>query len=199
MRVIIMSRPRRVIENNTTYHTYTRCINKENLLQKSLFKDILIIAIEETQKLYEFDLHFFEIMPNHIHLVITTRNKDHTISKIMQRIKSVTARRYNKLVMRCGPFWNERFCSRLVYAFVDLCYYIGYNPVKAGLVDDPSEYEYSSYNCYISFSFKSKLKIIHHEDYLRLADSPKDRVKKFMELQKSYHTKYSKDYLLIKR
>jgi len=130
-----MGRPIRICLPNLTYHTFSRCIDKANLMKKDKIKDLMIKVVKETQNIFDFELNAFEILDNHFHFIIKTKDKAETISKIMQRIKSVFARRYNKLHNRTGPFWNERFGSKIVEGvrdpagyFLNLLWYLGYNP-----------------------------------------------------------------------
>jgi REP element-mobilizing transposase RayT len=148
------------------------------MLKKKYVKEILFVVIEETQKKYKFKLNAFEILDNHIHLIIQTENEHDTISKIMQRIKSVFAKRYNKLMGRTGPFWNDRFGSKIVEQaknvisyFVTLIHYLAHNSVRKGYVKDPRDYEYGSFNCYLKKGFQSKLEVTIHDYFLMLGET----------------------------
>jgi REP element-mobilizing transposase RayT len=173
-----MARARRICAAKLTYHVFTRCIDKKKMLQNIFFKELMITVIEETQKKFDFKLNAFEILDNHIHLIIQTENKHDTISKIMQRIKSVFAKRYNKLMGRTGPFWNDRFGSKIVEQaknvlsyFVQLVHYLANNSVRKGYVTDPRDYKYGSFNCYLKKDYRSKLKVTVHDYFLMLGDT----------------------------
>lgn len=177
----------------STYHVYSRCIDKQNLMKEDRIKDLMIQVVKETQEKYNFELNAFEILDNHFHFLIKVTNSTDTISKILQRIKSVFARRYNKLHDRSGPFWNERFGSSIVekatipflYFFNIICY-MAYNSVKMKLVDDPRNYKYSSINCYLDENYKCQLKITLHKYFLELGRNFNERVEKFLEFEKIY-------------
>jgi putative transposase len=61
------------------------------------------------------------------------------------------------------------------------CYrYIELNPVRAGMVDDPSDYIWSSYRCN-GMGLQSKL-ITPHETYLQLGKTIAERLEHYREL-----------------
>ena len=182
----IMARPLRYVAKNVTYHTFTRCRNLNNYFKNDYYKNLIVIVIKETQDVFNFELNDFKIMPNHLHLVITTRNNEHTISKIMQRIKSVIAKRMNKILGFKGPFWNERFGSKIVYFFPALCSYIANNPVRWGLVKDAKDDKYGTFEIYRKKNPACKLKITFHKHFLQLGNSLSDCFKAQMEIDSFY-------------
>ena len=188
-----MAREKRICQPNLTYHTYSRCIDKANLIKNDKLKDLLVKVIDETQKKFDFELNAFEILDNHFHFIITTTSKGETISKIMQRIKSVFAKRYNKLHGRSGPFWNERFGSKIVEGardpseyLLNLLWYLAHNSYRKGKVNNPREYKYSSIKCYLEENYKSKLKITLHHIFKNLGKNFKERLKIFLDLEIRY-------------
>jgi len=191
-----MPRSLRICKPNLTYHVYSRCIDKANLMKNNKLKDLLIQVLKETQEKYNFDLNSFEILDNHFHFIITTKIKGENISKIMQRIKSVFAKRYNKLHGRTGPFWNERFGTKIVESvgnakqqenyLLNLLWYVAHNSYRKGKVNDPRDYEYGSINSYLNKNFKPKLKITLHKVFKNLGENFDERLKSFLEFEKAY-------------
>ncbi len=85
----------------------------------------------------EYNLICYCIMPNHIHLVFELLNKNRGLSKIMQSIKRISARKSNQILNRAGKFWQDESYDRLVRDDKELYFIIKYvllNPVNAGLV-----------------------------------------------------------------
>jgi len=102
-------------------------------------------VILEAKKKYGYVLHNFCIMPNHIHLLITPA-KNTNLSRIMQWIKTKSAKIWNQKHETSGHLWGERFFSRIIKDIDDFSTvfnYIDRNPVKAGLVNNPQEWRYS--------------------------------------------------------
>lgn len=195
-----MGRPLRENITGATYHVYSRCINKEDLMKSNKIKDLMIQVIKETQEKYEFDLNAFEILDNHFHFLIKIINNTYTISKILQRIKSIFAKRFNKIYNRCGPFWNERFGSSIIeksnypaFYLLYLIWYMAYNSVRKAMVDNPRKYKYSSINCYLSQNYNSQLKVTLHKYFLNLSEIFHNRISAFLD----YEILYLKTHNLI--
>jgi len=85
-------------------------------------------------------------MNNHYHLLIETPNGN--LSKGMRKLNDLYTQRFNQKHQRVGHFLQGRYQSILVdkenYLLM-LCRYIVLNPVRAGMVKDPKDYRWSSY------------------------------------------------------
>lgn len=88
----------------------------------------------------------FCLMPNHYHLVVMT--PDANLSAAIKHLNSVYAQWWNYRHQRCGHVFQGRFKAQIVqqdrYLLV-VCRYVVLNPVRAGLVDHPCEWRWSSY------------------------------------------------------
>jgi len=90
-------------------------------------------------------------MPNHYHLLIRTPLPN--LSNALRYINSLYTRRFNVLSKRDGPLFRGRFKSIIVDSenyLLQLSRYIHLNPVKAGLVTKPHQFQWSSYPFYIN-------------------------------------------------
>ena len=91
------------------------------------------------------------IMPTHVHFILEQVTED-GISEFMRLVLNSYARYFNEKSSRKGPLWESRFENRLVetdeYA-LHLSRYIHLNPVSAGLVAHPEDWEFSSYLEYL--------------------------------------------------
>jgi REP element-mobilizing transposase RayT len=92
-----------------------------------------------------YELHAFVVMPNHVHLLITPNSP---LPKILDLLKSFTARRANALLSRSGKtFWLAESYDQLVrdrLEFESIRRYIEENPVRAMLVRQAEDYPWSS-------------------------------------------------------
>ena len=82
------------------------------------------------------------------------RQKWTSLSEYVKEIKQSFTRVYNKKRGRKGTFWAERFKSVIVEkgeTLINCLAYIDLNPVRAGLVDRPEEYHWSS----LGYRFRS--------------------------------------------
>jgi putative transposase len=108
-----------------------------------------------------FDLHAFCIMSNHVHTVFEPLSKSERRSdlygsdyqsdlqplhKIMQSLKSRTARQANIILKREGAFWQDESYDRVIRdndEYVRTVNYVLENPVKAGLVSQWDEWRWT--------------------------------------------------------
>jgi len=188
-----MPRKIRIIGQGLTHHCFTRCHGKRNLLMGKYGKKYFIESVLMCQEKYDFELVAAEIVANHIHLLIKTKEDRETISLIMQYIKSRIAEKYNKAMQTSGSFWNERFESRIIeesdnpeqYLFW-LLWYIGFNPVRKGLTRDPRNNDIGFINCYLSEDFEAPVKITLHPYFVKLGETFGDCVKKLLYYEDAY-------------
>ncbi len=110
----------------------------------------------ETVSFFGYALAAYVVMPTHLHALVGLTNLQH-LSQVMQSFKSLTARRLRALL--CPEhievfdhngrfvFWKQRFDDLVIWTekqFRTKVEYIHNNPVKAGLVERPVDYPYSS-------------------------------------------------------
>jgi putative DNA methylase len=92
-----------------------------------------------------YELHAFVVMPNHVHILATPRV---TAAKWLGPLKGFTAHEANAILGRAGtPFWQGESYDHLVRSdeeFGRIRRYIESNPVRAGLVETPEEFAWSS-------------------------------------------------------
>ncbi len=94
----------------------------------------------------DYKLICYTIMQNHIHLVFELLPGNKGISKIMQSIKRISARKSNLFLEREGSFWQDESFDRWIRDEKELYFVIWYvllNPVKAGLVNEWHEWEHT--------------------------------------------------------
>ena len=92
-------------------------------------------------------VHAWVFMTNHVHLLVTPQNSE-GVSLMMQSLGRRYVRYFNGRYRRTGTLWEGRFKSGLVDSetyVLRLYRYIELNPVRAGMVEDPGSYYWSSY------------------------------------------------------
>jgi REP element-mobilizing transposase RayT len=94
----------------------------------------------------EYKLICYCIMPNHIHLVFELIEGNRGVSKLMQSVKRISARKCNLILNRKGKFWQDESYDRLVRDDKELYFIIQYvlmNPVNAGLVQNWNDWKFT--------------------------------------------------------
>ena len=94
------------------------------------------------------ELHAYVLMTNHVHLLVTP-STEFGLSHVMQDLGRKYVRYINHTYKRTGTLWEGRFKSSLVDSndYLLTCMrYIELNPVRAGMVDYPGDYNWSSFN-----------------------------------------------------
>ena len=92
-------------------------------------------------------LHAYCLMTNHVHLLLTPGDEK-ACGKLMQRVAQLHSQYMNRRYRRSGTLWDGRFKSCPIEAdrYLFNCHrYIELNPVRAGLVADPLDHEWSSH------------------------------------------------------
>lgn len=92
-------------------------------------------------------IHAYVLMTNHVHLLATAERADGP-ARLMQSIGRRYVQYVNRVYKRSGSLWEGRYKSSVVQAesYLIACMrYIELNPVRAGMVSDPSQYRWSSY------------------------------------------------------
>jgi len=107
--------------------------------------EIVTSSIQRGVALGHYELRAWVIMANHVHVLLRALIAP---SRLLQSLKGFTAREANRILNRTGrKFWQAESYDHWVRDERELeriAAYIESNPVKAGLVDYPHEYRWSS-------------------------------------------------------
>ena len=93
-------------------------------------------------------VHAYCLMTNHVHLLLTPRDAA-GCALLMKHLAQRHSKRINGKLGRTGTLWEGRYYSGLVASdeYAVACYrYIELNPVRAGMVQHPATYGWSSHN-----------------------------------------------------
>lgn len=86
------------------------------------------------------------VMPNHVHVLIETLEGT-PLERIVHGWKGYSARQINDLLGRRGALWRPEYYDRYIRDVEHLersLLYIHGNPVRAGLVEDPQDWQFGS-------------------------------------------------------
>jgi putative transposase len=146
-----MARPLRIEYPGAFYHVTSRGNERKRIFSAKAdyyqFKDYL----KNAQEKYGCRLHCYVLMQNHYHLVIET--PEGNLSQVMQYLNGSYTGFFNHRTGRSGHLFQGRYKAILVEVdsyLLQLSRYIHLNPVRAGIVEKPQDYPYSSYKSFIS-------------------------------------------------
>jgi len=146
-----MPRAPRIWFPGAVYHLVQRGNNQKDIFKEDRDREWLLKTVKETKKEMEFKLYLYSLMDNHYHLIIETPEPN--LSSGMRQINGVYTQAYNRRHNKTGHIFQGRYKALLVdideYA-QELSRYIHLNPVKAGMVEKPHQYKWSSYRDYIN-------------------------------------------------
>ncbi len=131
------------------YHFYNRGNNREHIFSE---RENYLFFLRQLRKylLPSAEVTAYCLMPNHYHLILLL--KESNISHQMQLFSISYTKAFNKRYSRTGSLFEGAFKSKHIDKdsyLLHLSRYIHLNPVRAGLVRKPEDWEYSSYQDYI--------------------------------------------------
>jgi len=108
---------------------------------------VLWSTLRDAALRFQCAVHAYVLMPSHFHLLLTPASGD-GIGKLMQYVGRYYVQHANQRYGRTGTLWDGRYRATLIDpdAFLlPVCRYVEMNPVRAGLVEMPSAYDWSSH------------------------------------------------------
>ena len=144
-----MARQLRIEYPGAFYHITSRGNERKPVFKSKRDRGKFLEYLESASERYGAVIHVYCLMDNHYHLLIET--PDGNLSKIMQHINGAYTTYFNVKRQRSGHLFQGRYKSILVQAdeyAKELSRYIHLNPLRAGMVEKPEEYEWSSYKFY---------------------------------------------------
>jgi len=148
---------------------------------ESDYRVYLDILGEQSRK-HGCAVHAYVLMTNHVHLLVTPERTD-SAALLMKHLGQRYVQYINRTYGRTGTLWEGRYRSCLAQdeQYVLACYrYIELNPVRAGMVDHPAEYPWSSYRA--NGQGESNPLIIAQHEYQKLGRSGEARRRGYREL-----------------
>jgi putative transposase len=143
-----MAKPPRDLSPATTstYFITTNAFSGQALFQSERVANLLLATFLEYRKQKRFLLHEFVIMPNHLHVILTT-TVGITLERSVQSIKGGFSFRAGKEPGMRSEIWQRGYVDHRIRDARDYAIhreYIWQNPVKRHLAEKPGEFIYSS-------------------------------------------------------
>lgn len=153
-----MPRVRREKCPNSIYHVIVRGNNREDIFRDYADRIAYLNRLKRYKEKFKIEIYAYCMMTNHVHLLIYDNGQD--ISKFMQGLSLSYAIYFNKKYDRCGHVFQGRFTSVMVKSdeyFIHVSKYIHLNPVKANIVEDAIQYNWSSFKIYMGNKDKREI------------------------------------------
>lgn len=142
-----MPRAARQVLEGVPHHIVLRGNNRRRLF--SYPRDYLFFIALMSGQLTRSNMsaHALCLMPNHVHLLATPFRED-ALGTFVKRVAQRYAQVRNKRYQTTGKLFEQRYYSRPMKSESHLAIataYVDLNPVRARLVDDGNEYEWSTH------------------------------------------------------
>jgi REP element-mobilizing transposase RayT len=139
----------RVSLPGTFYFVTSCCEGKHRLFEDTENARVVFDCLDWLTAHGWLDLHFGVVMPDHVHLVFELQGT-RELSALMKSFKQFTGRRIAQRTGLSGRVWQEGYYDHAVRraeSLADIIRYCWFNPVRAGLVRNPSEYPWWRSKC----------------------------------------------------
>ena len=143
-----MPRRARVVLANYPHHVVHRGHDKKPVFRGIGDRTRYVKDLRAGKKRFGCRLFAFCLMSNHVHLVVDPGTEAENLSELMKWVSGNHAMRVNRTSGRRGSLWEGRYYSSIVVEdsyLLACCRYVELNPVRAGLVENPGEFYWSSY------------------------------------------------------
>lgn len=144
-----MARQLRIEYPEAYYHVTARGNERKEIFKSEKDRGKFLSYLESAVKRYGAVIHVWCLMSNHYHLLIETPSGN--LSQIMQHINGAYTNYFNTKRKRSGHLFQGRYKGILVEAdeyALELSRYIHLNPVRIGIVNEPGDYKWSSFQEY---------------------------------------------------
>lgn len=177
-----MSRYPRPVFENIPLHIVQRGNNRNPCFFCKGDYQVYLAMMDDALKEFGCILHAYALMPNHVHLLASptvTTGPAGLMKRVGQRYVQYINRKYK----RVGTLWQGRYYSSLVDTdgyFLTCQRYIELNPVRAGIVAHPVDYEWSSYRVH-AHGAVSEI-VVPHDLYSAIGTNRSAREERYREI-----------------
>ncbi len=160
-------------------HIVQRGNNRQVIFFEERDYELYLSLLNKACDRYDCEIHAYALMTNHVHIVATPLGKE-SVSRMMQYVGRHYVPYINKKYRRSGTLWEGRFKAAIIEssAYLLACYrYVELNPVRAGIVEHPGEYWWSSYGRN-GLMFENEV-VTAHREYQQLGSNDQERAKNY--------------------
>jgi REP-associated tyrosine transposase len=139
-------RKRRLLAADALYHITCRGVRRLPIYHADRDRALFLALLRRTLHRFHWRCQAYCLMGNHFHVIVQT--DEPTLSTGMHWLNTAYARTFNKRHGFEGHLFDRRFSSTLVESSAQLMLtarYVELNPVRAGVVQQPDEWPWSSF------------------------------------------------------
>lgn len=141
-----MARKPRAFVPEGIYHVASRGSDRRPLFLFDLDRVAFLERLARTLERFELSCLSYCLMGNHYHLIVQT--PDERLSPALRELHSGYSRYFNRTHERSAHLFRAHCLVQWVDSdsyLLAACRYVAYNPVRAGLCGEPSDWPWSSY------------------------------------------------------
>jgi putative transposase len=146
-----MARPLRLEFAHALYHVTSRGDRREDIYHDDSDRQAWLTVLAQVCKRFNWTVHAYCLMSNHYHLLVET--PDANLSAGMRQLNGVYTQLSNRAHGRVGHVFQGRFKAIVVDKdgyLLELARYVVLNPVRAGMVQDPAQWPWSSHGAMLA-------------------------------------------------
>lgn len=151
-----MPRQARIVIPGELFHLTQRGNYKQHIFEDNDDRAHYINLFEEYKNKYGLHLYAFCLMNNHIHCIVQPMKMDSMAQTICRCHQQYSIYFHKKREIQ-GHLWQERFYSCVLYGdhIRQAIRYVERNPVRAGIVEQPWNYVWSSARAHLGTQYKA--------------------------------------------
>ncbi|NML60627.1 addiction module toxin RelE [Massilia sp. RP-1-19] len=141
-----MSRPLRLEFPGALYHVTARGNRKNRIYHDDVDRRVWLRILRQVCMRFNFSVHAYCQMTNHYHLMVETI--DGGLARGMRHLNGVYSQYVNRRHELVGHMFQGRYHAVVVQKerhLLELSRYVVLNPVRAGIVARPEDWQWSSY------------------------------------------------------
>lgn len=172
--------------------------NRGRIFVDSYDFEYFLKIIKESKAEFKLRLYNYVLMDNHVHMILMAK-EGKQLSDFIKKLNVTYVRYYRKKHKGIGHFFQDRYKSYIIQEgkyLLECGRYIEYNPVKAGLVNKPEKYQWSSYGYYIgikkddivdispayeSLSENEKKRMVLYQEFVSEGDNEKRNEERYFK------------------
>jgi len=141
-----MARPLRIEFPGALYHVTSRGNARQSIFPTDGDRQVFLSVLAAVVERFHWLCHGYCLMDNHYHLVIETPRSNLALG--MRQLNGVYTQWFNKIHQSTGHLLQGRYKAIVIEKdayLLEVSRYVVLNPVRAGAVERPEDWEWSNY------------------------------------------------------